>query len=332
MGGFLDYRNVAKLGFIYDFGHSVGGSKRVLEGSLSYSGFAPFQVKLGSTKPQFSMESMEDGADIVFLERASIVNVARNVAASSGRLTAQVQASGPRWLAAAALTGGITGRIDDGRQRAVVGRIVGLPVQQDGFAVELGGSGQYVFQPANLIGRGGSVALSNFVELSVDPAIPSVATGNVPIRGATVAGPEASVSAGRLLMQGEWYQITLDRSDAPRAAVFSGGYVQAAFTVLGQPRAWSEALNGVWTVPSASGGFHPRAGQWGAVEVAARYSTISLDSGDIRGGRQGIWTAGVNWWPLPPVRLTAEFVHADVSGGHSPRTANAVAGRLQLHF
>jgi len=102
--------------------------------------------------------------------------------------------------------------------------------------------------------------------------------------------------------------------------------VQAAYTVLGSPRSWSEALGGVWAVPQSHAGFHPGAGQWGAVKVAARYSTINLNSGDIHGGRQDIWTAAVNWWPISPVRLTAEFLHADVSGGQSPRTVNAVAG------
>ncbi len=332
MGGFLDIYDQLSVGFIYDFGHSVGSSQRVLEGSFNYTGLKPFQLKLGITKPQFSMESVEDGADTVFMERASIVNVTRNIAASSGRLSGQVLASGPRWLAAAAVTGGITGRIDDGQQHAVVGRAVGLPIQTRSFALELGGSAQYVFRPPNLTGTGRSLSLSEFVELSIDPAPPSVATGVVLVRSATVAGPEASASMGRLLLQGEWYQITLNRSDSARSTVFNGGYVQAAYTVLGSPRAWDEGLGGVWAVPKAQASFNPAAGQWGAVEVAARYSTIDLQSSDIRGGRQDIWTAAVSWWPISPVRLTAEFLHADVSGGPSPRTVNAMAGRMQLHF
>jgi len=172
MGGFLDISDQATVGFIYDFGHSVGGSQPVLEGSVNYKGLKPFQVKLGITKPQFSMESVEDSADIVFMERASIVNVTRNIGASSGRLTGQVLASGPRWLAAAAMTGGITGRIDDGQQHAVVSRAVDLPLQTGALTVEVGASAQYVFRPPNLTGTGSSLSSSEFIELSIDPAPP----------------------------------------------------------------------------------------------------------------------------------------------------------------
>ncbi|MEJ0023880.1 MAG: porin [Alphaproteobacteria bacterium] len=54
--------------------------------------------------------------------------------------------------------------------------------------------------------------------------------------------------------------------------------------------------------------FDPSKGQWGAWEVAARYSNLDLNdhegvsgsavpAGGIRGGEQDITTVGLNWYP-----------------------------------
>ena len=84
--------------------------------------------------------------------------------------------------------------------------------------------------------------------------------------------------------------------------------------------------------PSRLRAFNPLAGNFGAVEVGARYSTVDLNSADVRGGVQRIWTAGINWWPVEPIRFSLQYEHADIDGGRSPRSINLVAGRAQLQF
>ena len=325
VGGTFKIQDQFEVGYIYDFGHSAGGSPRTLTADISYVGLKPFDLTLGIQKPQFSMESMEDGADIVFIERASISNVTRDVAASSGREAIQLQGSRHRWLVAAAVTGGLTGETNDGRQRAIVGRAVGLLVDTRNLTIEVGGSGQHVYRLADGVSAAPSISLSEYVELSVSGAIPSVTTGSLTARRVSVAGGEGSIRAGRLLLQGEGYSVDFDRMSGAPDLPFHGGYVQAAYTILGSPRSWDEKL-GVWATPRTG----PDQGSIpGAIEIAARYTEIDLDED---GGQQTIWTAAINWWPVNPVRLTAELLHGEVTGGMSPRVVNAAAGRVQLHF
>ena len=61
-------------------------------------------------------------------------------------------------------------------------------------------------------------------------------------------------------------------------------------------------------------------------------SAIDLNDKDVRGGRQQVTSAVVNWWPVEQLRFSLLYEHAHVSGGPAPRTSNAVAGRAQLQF
>ncbi len=330
-GGELYLGGQVNVGFVWEFGGSPGTRARLLEGQVSYIGLKPVTATVGVLKPQFSMENIENGADIFLMERASIVNVTRNLASSSGREAAQLLGSGPRWLAAAALTAGITGISNNSGQRAVIGRVLGLPVQTDGLTVEVGASGQYVWRPANTTGAGSSVNLSNTVELAINAVPPSVSTGTLLARSATVAGPEASVAWRSLLVQGEYYGINVARAAGGPDLRFDGWYVQAAWTLLGAQRRWASEV-GVWKPTVPRGGFSPRDGRWGTLEAVGRFSTINLDAGDVHGGKQDVWTVGASYWPVLPLRLVAEYLHTDVTGGPSPRTVNAVAGRFQVQF
>ena len=253
LGGELYLGGQVNLGAVWDFGGSPGSRERLLEGQASYVGLKPFVATVGVFKPQFSIESTENGADIFLVERASIVNVTRNIAASSGRQGAQILGSGPRWLAGVALTAGLTGMSHDSGQRAVVGRVLGLPVQTADFTLEIGASGQYVWRPANTTGAGPGIELSNTIEAAVDKVSPSVSTGMLLARNVTVAGAEASASWRNLLVQGEYYAIDVSRPAGRPDVHFDGGYVQAAYTLLGSPRRWHSS-NAVWMPTSCRSG------------------------------------------------------------------------------
>ena len=331
LGGHLALPAGFELGFVYDFGHSPGERARVLEAQAIYSLAGPLKLSAGILKPQFSQESVQNGNDTPFLERASIVDITRNIAASSGRVAVQVSGSGERWLAGVALTAGLTGQVGGSGQRAVVGRGSVLLVKTGAVILQAGASGQYVYRPANPTGGEPSLALSNTLELAIDTVEPSVSTGPGGVRNAAVAGPEASFAWRNLLLQGEWYGIELDRSASERAARFSGWYAQAMYMVAGPTRSWDPGT-GVWLPPQLPNGFDPRQGLWGAVELGVRYSEVNLDGSGINGGRQGVWSAVASWWPVHQVRLMGELLHADVTGGPSSRRADAAAGRFQLLF
>lgn len=103
------------------------------------------------------------------------------------------------------------------------------------------------------------------------------------------------------------------------------------YTLLGKPRQWKPKI-AAWGSPSPSEAFNPVAGQWGAVEIGARFSAADLSDAEVRGGGQTVWSAGVNWYPVEPLKFALQYQHADVTAVAAPRRLDAVALRGQIRF
>ena len=59
---------------------------------------------------------------------------------------------------------------------------------------------------------------------------------------------------------------------------------------------------------------------------------MNLSDADVQGGRQTVWTAGVNWYPVDPLKFTLQYQHADVTATATPRRLDALALRGQIRF
>ena len=332
-GAKLTITDQLEAGLIWDFGSTPGGKQQLFEAQVTYVGLKPFAVTAGVFKPSFGLESMQGAGDTLFLERAGVSTLTRGIAAGIEREAVQVRASGERYHVATSLTAGRAGPGRDGDQRAVVARVAGLPWKTDAVLVHLGVSGEYAFRPARAAGALPAYSLSEQQELRIDDVRAPLSTGAIRTRSIGSVGPEVGFAAGRLWAQAEWYSILLNRREDSGGGTlsFSGWYAQAAYTVLGTPREWKPA-EGAWGAPKPSEQFDPGAGQFGSVEVGARYSTLNLNSADVRGGQERIWSAIVNWRPAEALRFGLQYEHANVDGGTAPRRFDAVAVRAQLQF
>ena len=319
------------FGVIWDFGGPPGDHSRLFEADVAYHGLDPFVIRAGVFKPAFTLEYAQSAADILFLERASIVDIVGGLVAGADRVGGQIGAGGKRWFAAALLTGGQTGPGARSDQRAALARAAGLVIKTDDLAMHVGVSGAWLYRVPRSDGDEHTLTFSDQPELQVDNVDPSLSTGSISASGAKLGGVELGLGWNRLWLQGEWYGIAVDGGSAGRDVFFSGWYGQAAYTVLGSPRQW-KAKTASWGSPSVSNGFDPAAGFWGAVEVGARFSTVDLNDADVRGGEQRVWTAGVSWYPREHLRLILEYQHAAVTGGEAPRSLDAVAVRGQFSF
>ena len=320
-----------QLGLIWDFGGMPGSHSRLFEAEVAYTGLKPFTFAAGVFKPAFTLEYAQSAADLLFLERASIVNIVGGAVAGAGRVGGEVGATGERWFAAALVTGGLTGHGANSDQRAVLGRVAGLAVKTDDVSLHLGLSGAWLYHPPNPGDRGQSLSFTNQPELSIDDASASLSTGRIAARDARMGGVEAGLGWGRLWAQAELYGIDVQLRDGGQSGPLSGYYVQAAYTLVGTPRVW-KSDTASWGSPKPAQSFDPRHGAWGALEIGARFSTADLNAGDIRGGRQAVWTTGLSWYPVEPLRVMLQYEHADISGGPAPRSLSALAVRGQLRF
>jgi phosphate-selective porin OprO/OprP len=107
---------------------------------------------------------------------------------------------------------------------------------------------------------------------------------------------------------------------------FDGGYAQLGYVLTGESRRYSRASGTL-------GGIRPRH-DWGALEVALRYSQLDLQDGNVSGGVGRNLGAGLNWYLNRNVALSANFIRARARPNRrgDDETANVLQLRAQIHF
>lgn len=322
LGQAVEYR------FTWDFGGSSPNDySQVYEAQLAWKALDGMTVRAGAFQLRHLPEYAGSSFETLFLERAAISNIAASVASGDTRTALGLEAHGERWVASAYGTGGVLSTRNDGRQRGLVGRAAWLAFDAPGGALQLGLNGAHQFEPGTSPGRN-SIGLDDYPELRVDSRV-FLDTGTIPADSASAWGPEAAGRAGPLYVEALYQRVTVDALSGGRRD-FSGWYVQAALPLLGPPRE-READSGSWglgTVPD----FNPAAGGFGALELAGRYSEADLRDGETRGGRQRIWSVGLNWFPAAWLRLSAQYQNGRIGLDGPDRDFQAIGLRAAFEM
>ncbi len=137
-------------------------------------------------------------------------------------------------------------------------------------------------------------------------------------------GTEAAMVWGAFSLQGEYMQARLRRPDRPNPT-FHGWYVQASAILTGEARRYSRSF-GVFR------GVKPKR-WWGAVELAARFSSLDLNEETVSGGRARDFTVGLNWYLLENLRFMFNYVRVDGKNRDDQSDdPQIVQGRVALFF
>ncbi len=165
------------------------------------------------------------------------------------------------------------------------------------------------------------------------------ATGNIPAESAWMWGLEAGVRYKNFYTSAEYFQWSVDRDRSCASCNtlapdpdFSGYYVMASYILTGETKRYETQNRSnsrmQFGAPRPNSPFST-GGTWGAWEIAARYSVIDLDYnvnptnlavlgapianfGEIRGGKQAIITAGLNWYLNRNMRVMFQYQHVDI--------------------
>src|SRR6266404_3821086 len=315
-------------------GFLPGGALSGIENAyLSYTGFKPFGGKLaiegGYIDVPYTLDEATSSNDILFLERASSLVIAANIAASDFR-----SAAGARWYTdsfwiGAYATGPTAGAIHSAsstnpngttEQLGAAARVAGQVVNGKDYSLHIGGDAEFLIDPPhNLVTGAQTLTLSDRPELRIDPTT-LISTGALAgVSGVQVYSAEAAATYGPLFFQGEYFWYNVARNNLPGLSNlnFDGGYAEASLVLTGETHPYIPAYaayNGI--VPLNP--FSLTGGGWGAWEIAGRVSTISLNdqlgtANGVAGGRQTIYTAGLNWYVNRNVRFMFDYLHGDVA-------------------
>lgn len=337
--------------FLYDFGgNGVEGRGYIYTAYIQYDGLAPFGFRIGAYTPSAGIEDQTGSADLIFLERPASVDVARNIAGAPGREAASIFAQGDRYLVSLSYTGK---RTTDGTstgasvgtfdaQQALIGRASFLAINGDDVKWLLDGHATHVLKLADTAPSTGpsvtAIRLSSGPELAVD-ASRTVDTGSLDAKHATEFGFETAFAYDALYTQGGWYHFDVERRTALPNPDFTGWYALATWSLTGEQRAYDPTTATFRQLRPSKPLGSP--GGFGAFELKARWSSTDLDyqpflaaaSGGVAGGKQDVWTVGVNWYPTAGIRFALDYDNIQVNHVNAPATdisANAVGLRAQI--
>ncbi len=225
-----------------DFGgNGVEKSGYIYYAYIEYDGFKPFGFRVGAFAPSASLDDATGSADLLFLERSSAADIARNIAGSPSREGASIFAQGDDYLVSVAYTtkkAGDAATFDE--QSAVVSRAAWLAYSDGDLKWELDADLTHVFKLPDQVANGATSALNNLASFSNGPevgidATKTVNTGNIDASTITEFGFESAVAWQAFYAQGGYFHYEIERRASALADPdFNGWYAQATWALTGE--------------------------------------------------------------------------------------------------
>jgi phosphate-selective porin OprO/OprP len=294
-----------------------------------------FAVRVGKFKPPVDLERLQSASDIVFAERTLATNLAPNRDIGL-QLSGDISSGAFTWQAGVFNgvpdLGNGDGDVSDAKD--VAGRVFLQP-----------------FKTGSLAGLGLGVAGTTGLERGTTAA-PALASYRTPgqqtwFRYATTVfadgrrqrvAPQAYFYAGPLGLQGEYIQSwqTVSRVSAATIKLkHTAWQTTGSFFLTGERNSWKSAA------PRKP--FDPKAGTFGALELAARYSELSIDDATFpvfadpatTPSKAKAWAVGLNWYLARAIKVVADYEHTTFTGGTATgdrEPENVVVTRVQYAF
>lgn len=271
---------------------------------MNYTGIEDTEFRIGHFKPGYTLEDMTSSNDITFIERAAVVDSF----GTSENLGAGIIRTGQNWMAQLGFFNDDAGvSSSDDEMWSVAGRLAGTPIKNDNGLVHLGASVAYR-EPDQATERFDLDATAENRIQSVDSVSSVINDGE----SLTVMGVEAAAVSGPFSIQGEYLAADIE-NDGGQDPFYQGAYGQIAWTLTGESRSYSNNKGAFGGIKPARP-LDPSKGDWGAVELAARFSHLDLNDNGLNGGEMNNTTFAANWYLNDYMRLMANVILVDTDG------------------
>jgi phosphate-selective porin OprO/OprP len=310
------------IGGLTDGGQFDGSEAYVDDAYVTYVGPKNAWI-FGQQDEPFSLEQLTSSLATTFMERAL------PYALSSGKnIGISFRTTRNQWSLSAGLFGESLASAKDGGDQGMgfSGRAVFRPQMTGGRMYHLGASLAY---------RGITGSDPIYYQYRPESGLTNVRyvnTGDLlDVDRIKRLGLEGALVSGPLSLQAEYITASVDRNAGYDNLRFYGWYAYVSWFLAGGSRKYfpHEAIFGYPEIQS----------KWGALEFAARYSMLNLNSGSVPGGRERNVTLGINWYINRRFRVMAEYLwvfcdqdandDGTVVGGDRPRIFQM---RFQMRF
>ena len=198
-------------------------------------------------------------------------------------------------------------------------RLVYSPVHTLGQLAHLGGSLQFVnYKEGHNKTRIGAVPEVKFGNM---PKLTS--TGNINAQSRQTGGLEAAFGSGPLSISGEYLYHRV-RSDQFKSYGFQGAYAQASYFLDSATYKIYNMAEGAFDKPSKTNL------TW---ELSVRASRLNMEDGDIKGGFQTNYTAGLNFYVNINLKLSLDYIDSHIERGpKGDENPGIIVLRTQISF
>ena len=267
---------------------------------MSYSPSSNSFIKVGNFKAPFSLEELTSSLNEELFERS-----VDDAFAIGRRIGIGYTAWGQQWQASAGVFGEALGNVDpangiDGGMAAAA-RVTYAPILEDRSVVHVGVDAGYETPDAS---TPNTMRIRTRPETDISRAR-FITTGNIGlVKNTLLYDGEAAAVFGPLMVQGEYTTAQLNRTVATSPTLnFSGAYAFVGYVLTGESHAY-EVSQGEFQrlVPK---------GEFGAIELLLRASTINLNSGSVKGGKANEYAAEVDWYFTENTRFYLNFSYVN---------------------
>lgn len=284
---------------------------------IAYQTDKEFRVKVGQFQEPFSLEELTSSRFITFIERGL-----PNALVPGYHVGMGMERNSKHWSAAlGAFTEPAGSKVSNSGGNAgwgVTGRWTVSPINRDRELVHFGLAGTYR-APAT----GSTLRIRETPETGFS-SVRYVNTGTLSdVDHHASAGAELAGVAGPLSLQGEYIETQISRYSGTETLTFRGSYGFVSWFVTGESRPYKRG--------GTFGRIQPRR-KSGALELAARYSLLDLNSSTVSAGKEEDTTLGLNWYLDSHTRLMADYVKVLARISTGTETPNIFLVRFQLDF
>jgi phosphate-selective porin OprO/OprP len=138
--------------------------------------------------------------------------------------------------------------------------------------------------------------------------------------------PEVSWRMGPFWLSSEALitDVSAPQLDNP---LFHGYHVSGAWSLTGEMRPYNRRSGVFGQLPVAKPVTEGGLGAW---ELAMRWSNLDLTDGKVEGGELGIFSLGLNWWPVRPASFSANYRYTTLNRFGTTGKSSGLALRLLL--
>jgi len=311
-----------------DFAGSNGTSSTIKDAYINYKYFKDAQVKIGQFYFPFGNEVTASDRFYVFLESSSIV-----AALAPGR-DRGIEVHGSPMNGLISYQVGIFNGSGENRSETnddfeYAARVVFHPTAGSEGPLQAWIGGSFAYGQEESLSAGG-IRVSTESK-SGNNYFSSAAASHGYER--TRMGLEGALQYGPAMLKGEFLRTEYDFE---KKADIEGGYITASWFLTGEQKNISR--DGHIERQKVKKPFDPSKRQWGAWELAVRYSWFEVDdkffqanglypgspaaSATANANEGDSWTAAINWYLNSMTRVMVDWVHSEASNDLSGGTSN----------